>query len=102
MSTEFEPTALQMLVCEVKKTGTSAYSGVMLPVAARLDVKNFPMVEALTAHLGTSRNKVINDLLAVGIETLLSGLSAEVVDDLNKNAQTQYEKVKEKLTTGQY
>lgn len=81
-----EPTALDEFVSELKQTGTSRYTGVLFPVHTRLQPKLFGLIEALTQHVGTSRNKVVNQLLEVGVEATLSALPDDLVEQLSQHA----------------
>lgn len=72
------PTALDQLVSELNHYGKSQYIGLLFPVPTRLQVDSFTMVEALTHHAGTSRNKIMNQLVEVGIQEVLGALPVDV------------------------
>lgn len=74
----FEPSSLQMLVSELNHTGKSQYMGLLFPVPTRLKMESYALVEALTHHAGTSRNKIMNQLIEVGLESVLGQLSEDV------------------------
>ena len=57
------PTALDQLVSELNHSGKSQYVGLLFPVPTRLQAHLYGMVEALTHHAGTSRNKLMNQLV---------------------------------------
>jgi hypothetical protein len=74
-----EPTPLQMLIASINKTGTSKYSGLVHQIPLRVEYPLFSRIEMITRYTGISRNKIINDLLWVGIEEVLNNLDPEVV-----------------------
>lgn len=80
------PSALDQLVGDLSHSGKSQYSGVLFAVPTRLQADLYGMVEALTQHAGTSRNKIMNQLVQVGIEATLDALPNEIVTQLNKRA----------------
>ena len=80
------PTALDQLVSELSHSGKSQYVGLLFPVPTRLQVNLFGMVEALTHHAGTSRNKLMNQLVEVGIDATLAALPEAVVQQLQERA----------------
>lgn len=80
----FKPTALDQLVTELNHSGKSQYIGVLFPVPTRLQLNLYGMVEALTHHAGTSRNKIMNQLVEVGIQATLDALPEEVVIQLQE------------------
>ena len=49
-----------------------------------LDVSVPGAIEALTHHAGTSRNKVVNQLLEVGLEATLAALPEDLAEDLRR------------------
>ena len=81
-----EVTALQQLVSELSHSGKSQYVGILFPVPTRLQANLFGMVEALTHHAGTSRNKLMNQLVEVGIEVTLNALPESVVQQIEEQA----------------
>ena len=81
-----EPTALDQLVSELSHSGKSQYLGLLFPVPTRLRVHLYGMVEALTHHAGTSRNKLMNQLVEVGIEATLKALPETVVQQIQERA----------------
>ena len=81
-----EPSALKLFVHELNKTGSSSYTGMTFAVHTRLQVDLYPMVEALTKQAGTSRNKVMNQLVEIGINTTLASLPKELVSQLHRSA----------------
>ena len=83
-----EVTALQQLVSELSHTGKSQYVGILFPVPTRLQANLFGMVEALTHHAGTSRNKLMNQLVEVGIEETLKALPESVVQQIEEQANS--------------
>jgi hypothetical protein len=85
------PTVLDMLVSELNHTGKSNYAGAVYPVHTRLQADLYGMVEALTAHAGISRNKMMNRLVEVGVQTTLEALPDEVVLRLNDIANGIYQ-----------
>ena len=83
-----EVTALQQLVSELSHSGKSQYVGILFPVPTRLQANLFGMVEALTHHAGTSRNKLMNQLVEVGIEVTLNALPESVVYQIEEQANS--------------
>ena len=83
-----EVTALQQLVSELSHSGKSQYVGILFPVPTRLQANLFGMVEALTHHAGTSRNKLMNQLVEVGIEATLESLPESVVRQIEEQANS--------------
>lgn len=81
-----EVTALQQLVSELSHSGKSQYVGILFPVPTRLQANLFGMVEALAHHAGTSRNKLMNQLVEVGIEATLKALPESVVHQIEEQA----------------
>jgi hypothetical protein len=69
----FEPTPLQRLVSVLNNTGREQYIGLLF-------------LEALTHRAGVSRNRMVNSLLEVGIETVLNSLSADAFDQIREAA----------------
>lgn len=80
------PKALDLLVSQLNHSGKSQYTGMLYPVHTRLEAQIYGLIEALTHHAGTSRNKVVNQILEVGLEATLSALSDDLVDDLHRRA----------------
>lgn len=83
-----EVTALQQLVSELSYSGKSQYVGILFPVPTRLQANLFGMVEALTHHAGTSRNKLMNQLVEVGIDATLKALPESVVQQIEQQANS--------------
>lgn len=79
-----EPTNLQLLVAEVKKSASSSYHGGYIQVPFRVELSSYTRLEALVKHTGSSRNKIMNDLLRIGIESLASQLEDEIIATLFK------------------
>lgn len=79
-------TALEQLASELNHSGKSQYVGVLLPTSCRLEPGLFGMVEAMAHHAGTSRNKVMNQLIEVGIQETLAVLSDDLVDELHRHS----------------
>lgn len=80
------PTALDQLVSELNHSGKSLYVGLLFPVPTRLQAHLYGMVEALTHHAGTSRNKLMNQLVEVGIQATLEALPEEIVRQLQERS----------------
>jgi len=81
-----EPTALQLLVSELNHSGKSQYTGMLFPVHTRLQAPLYGLLEVLTHHAGTSRNKVVNQLLEVGLEATLAALPEDLAEDLRRRS----------------
>lgn len=82
----FEPTPLQRLVSVLNNTGREQYIGLLFPVPTRLELETYGFLEALTHRAGVSRNRMVNSLLEVGIETVLNSLSADAFDQIREAA----------------
>lgn len=80
------PTALGQLVSELNHSGKSQYVGLLFPVPTRLQAHLYGMVEALTHHAGTSRNKLMNQLVEVGIQATLEALPEQLVSQLEERS----------------
>lgn len=78
------PSALTLLLHELGHTGSSRYVGAVLPVSVRLELGLYAMVEVLTQRAGTSRNKVMNQLVEVAIDTVLSELPEQTAIELRQ------------------
>lgn len=78
------PTALDQLVSELEHVGSSKYTGAVVPVQTRLQAHLWSLVEALTQRAGTSRNKVMNQLVEVGLQSTLDALPEDVALELNR------------------
>lgn len=72
-----EPTNLQLFVAELKKTGRSSYHGAYFQVPFRVQMHLHAKVEALTKHLGSTRNKVLNDLLSIALDQVYQSLDLD-------------------------
>lgn len=86
MEIHSSPTPLQQLVAELNHVGKSQYTGMLFPVPTRLQAHLFGLVEALTHHAGTSRNKMVNDLLEVGIQATIDALPEELASQLRERS----------------
>ena len=86
MADDVFPTAAQQLASEVSGNGKSQYIGLLFPVPTRLTINIYSMVEALTQRAGTSRNKLVNQLLETGIEAVMKELDKDVADDIREQA----------------
>lgn len=81
-----EYSALDHLVNTLSRTGDTRYIGMLFPVHTRLIPEVYGLVEAMTrqAESGTSRNKIVNQLLEVGIQTTLAALPSDAVNSLHR------------------
>lgn len=86
MDEEFVPTAAQQLAVELLHQGKSQYVGLLFPVPTRLNLDLYSLVEALTHRAGSSRNKIMNQLVEAGIEAVLKELDDDVVMEIRDNA----------------
>jgi len=80
-----EPTKLEMLLSDLNQSGTSEYDGLLFPVSARLEPFNFGFLEALTSQAGTSRNKMINSLLEIAVEQVVTNLDPEIAIEIRRH-----------------
>lgn len=72
------------LASAVNKQGEDRYVGLLFPVPTRLTLEVYSMVEVLTSRAGTSRNKMMNQLVQAGIESVISELDDDVVQDIHE------------------
>lgn len=85
-----EPTKLQMLVAEITGNGDSAYIGLnkQIPFRVRLDL--FSKLSALNDLANekkkTPRNHLLNDLLEIALDEVISQLPPEDQERLNDAA----------------
>jgi hypothetical protein len=86
MVEEVKISAAAQLATELRHEGRSQYVGLLFPVPTRLTLDVYSMVEALTQRAGTSRNKLMNQLVEAGIEAVLAELDPVVVMDLRDQA----------------
>lgn len=65
--------------------GTCRSGGVLYPVHTRLTAENYGLLEAMTrtATSGTSRNMMVNQLLALAIQITMDALPTDLADSLN-------------------
>lgn len=80
------PSALDQLVSELNHSGKAQYVGLLFPITTRLQVDLYGMVEALTHHAGTSRNKIMNQVVEVGIQAILDALPEDLALQLQQRA----------------
>lgn len=78
---------LEMFLSEIKKTGTSESAGSVHSVTVRLPTSDFSSIEGLARFSGMARNKVIVNLLQVGIEQVLNGLDQETKNSVFDHAK---------------
>jgi hypothetical protein len=71
---DYQPTPSEQLINELTHRGESTYVGASQHVSARLHLSNYTMLQAMTEEAGTSRNQVINQLIATGIDSVLLAL----------------------------
>ena len=82
----YEPAMIDIFVSEITRLGESQYIGAVFPVQARLQAPLYGFVEAFTAKAGTSRNKVLNQLIEIGIEEALKALPSDVAGEIRAHA----------------
>lgn len=81
-----EPTPLQSLVAELQHFGKSDYMGLLFPVSLRLQPSIYGLVEAFANQSGSSRNKVINQLLEIALDSTLASLPVDLANDLTRRS----------------
>ena len=90
----YEPTNLDLLVAEVKGTREPEYKGSYRQIALRLEMPIFARVEALNEMISdnkkSSRNKVLNDLINVALDQVVSQLDNDKVLLMNQIAARHY------------
>lgn len=72
-----QPTRLDVLLALLQKNGTAESIGSVHALSVRVPTMDFAMIEALAAHSGLSRNKIVCHLLAVALSEVWSGLDLE-------------------------
>lgn len=77
------PTKLEMLVSLVSRTAKSEAVGSVHPISVRVPTIPFATIQAVAQHSGMSMNKVIVQLLDVGLDELWSGLEQEECDQIS-------------------
>lgn len=82
MDEKDDPSPLELLVSQLNHSGKSQYVGMLFPVPTRLKADSYGMLEALTHHAGISRNKMVNQLLDVGIAATLESLPEDLAQAL--------------------
>lgn len=80
------PSPLERLVSDLNHTGKQQYVGMLFPIPARLQANIYGLLEALTHHAGISRNKMVNQLLEVGLMTTLDALPEELRHQLESRS----------------
>lgn len=75
-----EPTKLEMFLAEIQKTGTSESYASVHSVTVRLPSIDFATIEALCRTSGLARNKVIVNLIQVGLDEMWNGVNPEMRD----------------------
>lgn len=81
-----EVTNLDAFVAELSGSGHSLHAGLLMPTSVRLDFRHHAMIDAMASHMGTTRNKVINQLVDISIESALKALPTKVVKELRARA----------------
>lgn len=79
-------TPLDLLINELRHTGSVHGSSAVFAVHTRLELDTYAMIEALTAQAGVSRNKIMNQVVAVGLATTLQALPDDMVAELKASA----------------
>lgn len=65
---------------------SDSYVGISFPVNSRLQARQYSMLEAMTKQADISRNKMLNHLLEVGIDTVLKSLPEAAADTLESQS----------------
>lgn len=81
------PASLLQLSKDLNHEGRAQYTGLLFPVPTRLEPYLFSMLEVLTNHAGTSRNKMVNQILQVGIEALMLTLPEDLALSLQERGE---------------
>ena len=76
-----EPTNLKCLLQKLKNPLQALITVAIFKFLFVLSLHHIRL-EALAKHTGSSRNKIMNDLLRVGIETLAASLDDETIETL--------------------
>lgn len=90
-----EPTKLQMLVAEINGTAESEYVGLYKQIPFRVQIQLFARLSALhelqNSHAKTPRNALLNDLLDIAMDQVISNLDPETVETLGHLEAQYYE-----------
>lgn len=90
-----EPTKLQMLVAEINGTAESEYVGLYKQIPFRVLINLFARLSALhdmqNSHAKTPRNALLNDLLDIAMDQVISNLDPDVVEALEYREAEYYE-----------
>lgn len=71
------PTKLEMAISLFQKLGTSEGIGSVHPISVRIPTIEYSSIQAMSKHAGLSVNKVIVELLQVGLDEVWQGLNDE-------------------------
>ncbi|MCE6009392.1 hypothetical protein [Acinetobacter soli] len=88
-----EPTKLQILVAEINGTAESEYVGLYKQIPFRVQMNLFARLSALhdlqNSHTKTPRNALLNDLLDIAMDQVISQLDPETLQAL-EHLESQY------------
>jgi len=87
-----QPELIDMLLAQINKTGKSEYHGGVHAISVRMPTFLYGTVEALCKHSGMSRNKLICQVLEVGMERVFEGLTE---DDFRSISKLRYDAIVE-------
>lgn len=90
-----EPTKLQILVSEINGTAESEYVGLYKQIPFRVQMNLFARLSALhelqNSHTKTPRNALLNDLLDIAMDQVISQLDPETLQALDHLESQYYE-----------
>lgn len=81
-----EPTKLQQLVSQISGKSISEYIGVYKQIPFRVELQHFARLSALheiqNSHSKVPRNALLNDLLSIAMDEVISQLDPDVLQHL--------------------
>lgn len=86
---------LGSLLSDLDHHGKPNYNEFSHPVQVRLNSTLYAQIEALTMHAGTSRNKVMNQLVQLGVDEVLSSLDESVFSVINDKIFSVHDRIRD-------
>jgi hypothetical protein len=77
------PSKCDLFLAEINKTGKSDAMGAVHAVTVRIPSFEFARIEAIGRVTGLTRNKIIVNLIEIGIEDMREGIDPDIGDLIN-------------------